>query len=48
MPISEIDFLYKNCVNGFTGQARFIKDARGQIVMQIIHTDGREERAHRK
>jgi hypothetical protein len=47
MPISETNFVYRNCVNGFIGQARFTKDAHGQMVMLITHKDGREDRAAR-
>ncbi len=48
MPISESEFLFKNCVNGFGGQAKFSRDGRGQMFMLIVHRDGREVRAPRK
>jgi len=48
MPVSQTVFLFRNCINGFTGQAKFVRDARGQMFIVIIHKDGREERAQRK
>lgn len=48
MPVSETDFLYRNCANGFRGRARFIKDAQGKMIMVIFHQNGDEERAARK
>jgi hypothetical protein len=48
MPVSSDEFIYKNCVLGFQGRARFIKDAHGNLTLIVIHQDGREERAPRK
>jgi hypothetical protein len=48
MPTSQTDFVFTNCLNGFGGKAKFIRDGRGQMSLQIFYRDGREERAPRK
>jgi hypothetical protein len=48
MPISQSDFLFRDCINGFGGKAKFLRDARGQMSLQIFYRDGREESAPRK
>ena len=48
MPISESEFLFKNCVNGFGGQAKFSRDGRGQMTMLLTYRDGRTERVLRR
>lgn len=48
MPISQSDFLFRDCINGFGGKAKFVRDARGRMSLLIFYRDGREERAPRK
>lgn len=43
VPVSNTEFAYRTCSNGFKGQARFVKDERGKIAMVIVHRDGKEE-----
>jgi hypothetical protein len=47
MPISTDEFIYKNCVLGFHGRAKFVRDMQGRLTLVVIHQDGREERAPR-
>ena len=44
MPIAT-EFIYKNCANGFQGRARFERDGRGNLVLVVVHRNGRIERA---
>lgn len=48
MLVSQTDFLYRKCANGFRGRARFIKDIQGKMIMHIFHQNGDEEQAPRK
>lgn len=48
MPVSQADFIFRDCVNGFGGRARFSRDGQGQMNMLIIYRDGRTERVLRK
>lgn len=45
VPISTQEFIYARCANGFQGRARFERDARGNVVLVVVHRDGRAERA---
>lgn len=47
MPISTQEFIYRNCVLGFQGHAKFIKDVRGKMDLVIVHPDGHTEQAPR-
>lgn len=47
MPISTQEFIYRKCVLGFQGHAKFIKDMRGNLTLLVIHANGSEERAPR-
>lgn len=48
MPVSQSAFIFRNCVNGFGGQAVFSRDSRGQVTMMITYRDGRTERVVKK
>ena len=47
LPVSETDFLFFKCLNGFGGKAKFVRDGRGQVSLQIFYRDGREDSALR-
>lgn len=48
MPVSQSAFIFRNCVNGFSGQAVFSRDSRRQMTMIITYRDGRTETVVKK